>query len=197
MLASLVVAYEPCTSPNEVHGPSLIGGSCHPPAQTSGQLTVGTLDANGQQARSAGTVRYDVAIGNASTPADEADVKVAVSMTDVRLQSDLSDYTGELQATTSARITDKANGDGAPEPATVQDMPLPVTVPCAETVSGAVGSTCSVSTSFDAVAPGSVPEGQRSIWQLGQVEVFDGGPDGLASTGADNTLFADQGIFVG
>ena len=35
----------------------------------------------------------------------------------------------------------------------------------------------------------------RSIWQLGQVQVFDGGADGQAST-TPNTLFATQGVFV-
>ena len=46
-----------------------------------------------------------------------------------------------------------------------------------------------MSTTFDAVMPGAVPEGKRSIWQLGQIEVYDGGSDGLAAT-AGNTLFA-------
>jgi hypothetical protein len=139
-------------------------------------------------------VRYDVKVGSPSIPGDDADVKVAVSMTDVR-KSDLSDYAGEVQATTSVRITDRLNGDGAPEPATVQDMPLPATVPCSGTADNTIGSTCSIATSFDAITPGSVPEGQRSIWQLGQIEVFDGGPDGLVST-AGNTLFANQGVFA-
>ena len=43
--------------------------------------------------------------------------------------------------------------------------------------------------------PGSAPEGRKAIWELGQVQVFDGGPDGLAAT-APNTLFATQGLFV-
>ena len=43
--------------------------------------------------------------------------------------------------------------------------------------------------------PGSVNESRRSIWELDQVKVFDGGPDGVVST-ADNTLFAVQGVFV-
>jgi predicted acyl esterase len=194
ILASLAIAYQQCSAPNRDHGPSLAAGSCNPPAQTSGQLTVGTLDANGQAAKSSGSVRYDVKPGNSGTPADDAEVRVAVSMTDVR-QSDLTDYTGELQATTSARITDRLNGDGAPEPATVQDVPLPVTVPCAGTGDNTIGSQCSLTTQLDALTPGLVPEGERSIWQLGQIEVFDGGPDGLAST-AGNTLFARQGVFV-
>ena len=39
-------------------------------------------------------------------------------------------------------------------------------------------------------------EGKRAIWQLGQVQVFDGGPDGTAATPSGNTLFAVQGVFV-
>ncbi len=38
-------------------------------------------------------------------------------------------------------------------------------------------------------------EGKRAIWELGQIEVSDGGSDGLAST-EDNTVFARQGVFV-
>ena len=40
--------------------------------------------------------------------------------------------------------------------------------------------------------PGAVPEGKRSIWRLGTIEVNDGGSDGLAST-AGNTLFRSRG----
>jgi hypothetical protein len=58
-----------------------------------------------------------------------------------------------------------------------------------------VGSRCSVTTTADAITSATVRENRRSIWELGQVRVFDGGPDGLAST-QDNTLFAVQGVFV-
>jgi len=34
------------------------------------------------------------------------------------------------------------------------------------------------------------------IAQIDQLQVFDGGPDGLAVTTAGNTLFAVQGIFA-
>jgi hypothetical protein len=64
------------------------------------------------------------------------------------------------------------------------------------TADSTVGSTCSVSTSANAVAPGSVVAGARAIWELGQVQVYDGGSDNLASTTADNTLFMDQGVSV-
>ena len=43
--------------------------------------------------------------------------------------------------------------------------------------------------------PGTVLEGRRSVWELGKIQVFDGGSDGVVST-APNTLFADQGVFV-
>jgi hypothetical protein len=188
--ASLVIAYQQCNSPDLQHGAPLAVPSCSSPQQTSSELTVGTLDSNGFAADSIGSVRYDVNPGDESTPPDEADVNVAVSMTNVRLKSSLSTfYDGEVQATTTVRITDKANGDGAPEPATAQDLSLPVTVPC-------TAGNCSVVTSLDAIQAGTVPEGARSNWELGQIELFDGGPDHVASTTGDNTLFANQGVFA-
>jgi hypothetical protein len=36
----------------------------------------------------------------------------------------------------------------------------------------------------------------RAIWQLGEVQVQDGGEDGEGATTTDNTLFLKQGIFV-
>ena len=42
---------------------------------------------------------------------------------------------------------------------------------------------------------GAIKETMRTIWQLGQVRVNDGGPDGVVST-TPNTLFAVQGLFV-
>ena len=51
-------------------------------------------------------------------------------------------------------------------------------------------------TTADTLAPGSLVEGKRAIWQSDQVRVYDGGPDGQASTAADNTLFMVQGVFA-
>ena len=85
----------------------------------------------------------------------------------------LPDYTGELEATTTVRVTDRVGGP-ASEAATVTDVVFPVTVPCTATAT-APGATCAVTTSFDAVVPGTVPEGKRTIWQLEQVRVDDGG----------------------
>jgi hypothetical protein len=193
----LTVAYKECTSPNHGHGGPLTVGSCAPPIQASDFLTVGTLDANGVPAKAIGSVQAFVKLGNPATPADEADVKLLVNVTDVRNKSDLTDYAGELRATSTRRITDKNNmpSPGGPGAATTQDFPFAFTVPCAPTADTSIGSLCSIQTTADTVVPGQVKEEVRSNWQLGQVRVDDGGADGDADTAA-NTPFMDAGIFV-
>jgi hypothetical protein len=192
----LVPAYDQCTNPNRQHGAPLSFGSCGPPHQSSSQLTVGTPDANGQGSGSVGSVLYNVIPGDPSTPANEADVRVDASVTDVRRQGTLADYTGELRVEQLVQITDRFNGPAQNEPGTVQATPYAFTVPCAATASPTVGGTCSLSSTFNAILPGSVVESGRSIWELADVRVFDGGPDGLAATTGDNTLFERQGVFV-
>jgi hypothetical protein len=196
LYASLTPAYQPCASPNRQHGPPLAFGSCNPPQPTSSQLTVGTPDSNAQRANSIGFIRYDVVVGDPSTPANDADVRVTASITDVRRQGSLADYTGELGAEQLVQITDRLNGTSQNEPATTQTSPFRFAVPCAATGDTSIGASCSLSSTFNAVVPGSVVESKRAIWQLGKVEVFDGGADGQAATTNDNTLFERQGIFV-
>jgi glucose/arabinose dehydrogenase len=196
MYASLVVANNACGSPNRQHGPPLAFVSCAPPAQASPHLTVGTPDAGGGAANFVGSVRLAAQVGNPGTPADEADIPIGVSTTDVRVRPGLGDYAGELQLRLPLRLTDKANGGPAGfEQGTLGDLNFQAAVPCATTPDTAIGSTCSVTTTADAVTPGIVAEGKRAVWQLGQVQVLDGGPDGVAST-ANNSLFLTQGIFV-
>jgi hypothetical protein len=116
----------------------------------------------------------------------------------VRKKSDLFDYSGELRLDQALRITDKNNtpNPGGPGPGTVSDTSFPTMVPCAATSDTTVGSTCSVMTSVNTLVPNAVVAGERAIWQLGQVRVYDGGPDGVASTATGNTLFMDEGVFV-
>jgi hypothetical protein len=190
----LVPAYAGCTAPNRVHGPPLSHPSCSPAGQLSGHLTMGSPDANQRAANSVGSVNLRVVMGSAGAP-DEADVVFTVSITDVRVRSDLSDYTGELELASVLRITDKLNGAAPVDSGTTSDLPFPVTVPCVATGNTAIGSTCSVNTTADAVLPGAVQELKRTIWQLAAVKVNDGGPDGLAAT-PGNTPFATQGVFV-
>jgi hypothetical protein len=193
----LVVAYKGCTAPNRTHQGPLSVGSCYPPSQISKYLTVGTLDANGKTANATGWIRYQVVAGNPSTSADEADVKLSASSTDVRRTSDLSDYTGELSAWVNLRLTDRNNGD-APwrNAATVTDLGYKFAVPCTATTDTTRGATCSVNTTADSLVPGTVVENRRAIWQLGKIQLLDGGADGLARTAADNAVFEIQGVFV-
>jgi hypothetical protein len=202
---ALVPAYAACSSANRAHGPPLASGSCNPPAQASPNLTVGTPDANGAQSNSIGYVRLDARPGAAGAP-DDADADIAVSLTDVRCAAPISpcgssnaaagpDYTGQLRLDLALRLTDRQSGVSETEPATVSDVSYPVTVPCLTTASDSEGASCSITTSVEALTPGAITEGRRAIWQLGQIRVTDGGPDGLAST-AGNDLFAVQGVFV-
>jgi hypothetical protein len=123
------------------------------------------------------------------------DVRIDVSLTDVRRKSDLADYTGELQADQSLRLTDGLSGPGQDEPGTLSDTDFAFTVPCVATTSGNEGAICSLSTTANSITPGIVASGNRSVWQLGPIAVLDGGADGLAST-QPNSIFMDQGLFV-
>jgi hypothetical protein len=125
---------------------------------------------------------------------DQADVEIAMSFSDVRNAGDLTEYTGDLQAVLGLRITDRDNGISLEDPATVIDTPFALRVPCS-TTPGPEGGTCNLATTADAVMSDVAKEGQRAVWELGQIKVYDGGPDGDVDT-ADNTLFAVQGTFA-
>jgi hypothetical protein len=205
----LLPAFNPCTAPNTYHGPPLAYPACNPPVATSQSLTVGTPDNNSAQANSIGSVRLSVVPG-AVGPPDDSDVLIAASITDVRCKPgtaacgssnsfDGPDYTGEVQVRLTARITDRWNAiasGGGSDPATMVDIPFPVVVPCTPSASTSIGSTCAFTTTFNTVAPGSVKDARRAIWELGQIQVIDGGPDGVTAGPEPNTLFAVEGVFV-
>jgi hypothetical protein len=83
-----------------------------------------------------------------------------------------------------------------PVSATVSDFALEFNVPCTATPDDLFGSDCAVSTSFDALFPGAVREGDRGVWEIQRAYVYDGGADGVGKTNADNTMFLRQGVFV-
>jgi dipeptidyl aminopeptidase/acylaminoacyl peptidase len=198
MYLSFVPVYNTCTAPNSQHGAPLSSPSCAPPVQSSGELTLGTADANGKATNSTGFAVLTVQPDNTATPAvDEADVQLRFNVTDVRRRSDLADYTGELQVRPTIRITDKANtpSPGGPGAGTTVDLPFPFTAACTPTAAANVGSTCETTTTAEAALPGAIAGGKRAIWQVESFEVYDGGPDGTAST-APNTAFLRQGLFV-
>lgn len=208
--ASVVPAYDACGAPNRTHGPPLAFPSCNPPGQTSSSLTVGTPDANGAAANSVGFLRL-TAIVDTPGPPEGSDIIFTAEITDVRCEpgttacgnanaADGADYTGELQSDATVRLTDHFNAvtpGGGPDPATVVDIPFPVNVPCANTAATSIGGLCSIDTTFEAVRPGSITrmEGKRSVVELAQFQVSDGGADGVVAT-TPNTLFAVQGIFI-
>jgi hypothetical protein len=194
---SLVLAYEPCTTPNREHGPPLAFQSCSPPAKSSQYLTVGTADSNGQPVKFKSHVVLSTIVGNPATPADDADVALQAEIVDVRRSSDLQDYAGELLLNVPWQIVDRdtdALGGGSTH-GTTREVRITYPIVCTPTADTTVGSTCSLNTTIDAGGGSFVKEGRRTIWQLGQVQVFDGGPDGDVQTD-DNTLFAVQGVFV-
>jgi len=205
---SLVPAFNQCATPNRTHGPPLAFPSCNPPVQTSQSVTVGTPDANGAAANSEGFVKLEVIVGVPGPPED-SDVAITANITDVRCKAgtatcgsanaaDGADYTGQLQGTATIRITDHFNGiaaGGGTDPGTVVDIPYPIAAACVATASTAIGGTCSANTSANAAVPGAVKDGKRALVEVGQIQIFDGGPDGQNGT-QPNTLFAVQGIFI-
>jgi hypothetical protein len=92
-------------------------------------------------------------------------------------------------------VTDRLNGPAEDVPGTTSDAPLRFTIDCNSTP-GPGGGSCNAATSADGAMLGVVREGKRSVWGLGQIQLFDGGSDELASTTGDNTLFAVQGFFT-
>ena len=201
--ASLVPAYNACTTANRSHGPPLAHPSCNPPVRSSGPLTVGSPDANGFAANSVAFVRYSVLAGDPSTQADEADVSISVGITDVRNHPSGSDYSGRLLVTSQLKITDNANSAEMPEPGTTQEQPFQFPVQCNPTADTTRGGECNVTTTYDAIIPGAVTEVLRAIWALGQIQVKDAGPNGTGYAACpptcgdgDETVFMRQGIFA-
>jgi hypothetical protein len=193
--ASLVPAFNTCSSPNSRHGAPLDSRSCRPPVQSSSVLTIGAPDVNNLAANFTGTVRLTAVVGNGATEADEADVRILVTLTDVRNRPSLTDYVGRVTMRSNVQITDNSNSAEPPEPGTMQRINYSAPVDCVSTLSTSIGSTCTASTTADALVPGTVIEGRRAIWEFGQIEVKDAGPNGIAGDGDDAT-FLREGIFV-
>jgi hypothetical protein len=197
MLVYLVPAYEACTSPNSTHVAPLDQGSCSPPVRVSDLLTTSTVG------QGKGYVRLDSVPGNPSTPADEADVALDAQISDVRSASDQSDYTGTIILSLSTRTTDRWSGFGGVA-ATTSDSRFEVPLSCVATEVTPKGSDCGVNSSFDALLPGAVREGKRTILATKSVSLLDAGPDGaIASSGCpptcgtgDEDLYMQQGTFA-
>jgi hypothetical protein len=204
---SLVPAYGECLSPDSTHGSPFDYGSCNPPTQDSGVLTIGTPDANGHAATSSSIVKFRV-IASPTT-----DVEVVIAINDVLCRATnaacpgppLSDFAGQLLIKATVRLTDKRNGSPQVEGGTVQDFDLQVPIQCvATTSSSTTGGACQGTVTLNSVYPGAVLAGERALWQLDGVHVLDPGPNGTGFGAGcpttcgdgDETDFMRQGIFV-
>jgi Subtilase family/FG-GAP-like repeat len=197
MRVPLVPQFRECTSPTSSHIAPLDFPSCSSPSLQSSLLSIST------QGRGQGFARFDVMVGNSSTTADEADVGISLTDSDVRTAAQ-SDYTGKVLLTIPLRITDGSNGPTANEPGTVEDTRFSVPVQCVATAPSSVGSNCNASTTADTLVPGYVREGARTVISAFSVAVLDAGPDGQVSppgcpptcgTG-DEQPFQGQGVFA-
>jgi hypothetical protein len=211
IVASFVPAFNECVGTgNRTHGPPLVFPSCNPPVQSSNNVTVGTFDANGANSNMKGSIRISVKVG-VPGGVEDSDVKLISSITDVRCKAgnaacgsanaaDGADYTGQLQGNALIRITDHWNAvapGGGPDAATVQDIPFPVNTGCVATASNTIGGTCAITTTANTVVPGTpVKDGKRANVEIQQIQITDGGPDGVMGTPTGNDLAFVQGIFI-
>jgi hypothetical protein len=169
------------------HGPPLAFDSCNPPAYATG--TRARIGPTGSASASLTAVP-----GNLGTPADEADVAIAMNASDVRAISGGGDYVPvaagpDVTLVQKWRLTDRQNG-----PATMVDFEFPVPVNCVATA-GPEGSNCDVATSADAVMAGAIVEGKDMLIANFRVRVNDAGVNAVRGD-ADDRLFLMQGIYI-
>jgi WD40-like Beta Propeller Repeat len=196
----LTIAFKPCTSPNATHDAPLSFGSCTPPVPSSQNLTVGEPAVNGKAANFVGSI---------TVKALASDASLNVSLTDVRCArylgygsystfgscanqevGPLRDYTANLGLEYDIQITDRSNS-GAAGTLPTQTITFPPhvfpngSIPCTATADTSIGSTCSLSTTFNARVPGLIVAGKRASWEFKGARVTD-------ETG---TTFAVPGTF--
>ncbi len=197
LVVYFVPAYEQCTSPNSQHVTPLAQGSCEPPVQVSDLLTTSKIG------QGKGSVRLDAVAGSPLTSTDEADVKLDVEISDVRRASDQSDYLGSVILSSTIRTTDRSAGFGGVS-GTSSDARFDVSLSCVPTAVTPRGSDCALTTSLDALVPGMIPEGKRTILATHSFAVLDAGLDGSVSapgcppscgTGDEET-YLEQGTFT-
>jgi dipeptidyl aminopeptidase/acylaminoacyl peptidase len=187
----LVPAFNACTSGNRAHGPPLAGPSCNPPVMTSPYVTT--------KAAWVGSIQLTLVSGNPGTAHDDARVKFVTRITDLYHKSTLRGYNREVRMELRVRITDRNNTPhpGGPGAATASDRTLGWTLPCFRPEGQPMApGQCAIAVWDDALAPGLIPEGKRTLWEIDQIRVFDGGADQDADTLADNRLLGVQGLFI-
>jgi hypothetical protein len=200
---ALVPTFNACVVPTRKHLGGITSNSCNPVVQTSSVLTMGTPDVNGFVANFNGSLRYDAIVGVPTTDADEADVRITVNLTDIRNKPANTDYVGRVLLSHTLQIVDTHNSVENPEPGTTVTIPYSYPVDCIGTLDTAIGSSCTLNTTADAVIPNTVSENKRTIWEIGQVTVKDAGPNGTGYAACpptcgdgDEAVFLRQGVFL-
>jgi hypothetical protein len=206
---SLVPAFPECTAPNHEHGPPLEFPSCYPAVEPNASVIFGYPEGTGTPANLVGRIKL-VSDPGTPGPPDDSDLLMQGSVSDVRCRADVetcvnyvgstsfnADYTGFLRATFTARITDRFNGPdagGGTDPATSTDLALSFTMTCDATPSTTTGSDCGANTSINSIVPGWITDGKRTVFEVGQFGVLDGGTDGSPSTPPNATVLR-QGVY--
>jgi glucose/arabinose dehydrogenase len=198
----LVPHYLECTpaSAQGSHVLPLDARSCSPPQPSSSLLSTSTTG------RQTGSARFEVRAGLPSTPADEADVVVSASATDVTAQGG-GDYAGSAILRAVLRMTDGANDPGGSITATVADAELSIPVSCAATSDPDTGGACSLTTTTDTILPDDfAKEGKRAVISVLSLALLDAGADGSIAPAAgacpptcgsgDERIYLDQGLFA-
>lgn len=178
---------------NSTHGPPLNFLSCNPPGYVPGTAArIGPLGS--------GSGSFTAVTGDPATPADEADISLALNLTDVQNRATGADYAPnaagpDVSLVAKLRLSDTFNGHVRRWAATAEDFQFLVPANCTVTASSATGSTCAASTTADAVTPGAVLEQRAAVFQVFRVRVDDSGSNGIRGD-ADDRSFAQQGIYI-
>ena len=130
-------------------------------------------------------------------------LRIQGSITDVLNKTGGTEYTGQVDPDDHDPHRRQGNGDTAVLSGTVQDSDLGIPVQCVSTPDPAVGGSCSVNTTVDALAPNFAREGKRTIIATKSITVKDAGPNGTIGSGCplscgngDETLYLRQGVFA-
>ena len=188
------------------HVGPLSGASCSGPTLQSSLLTTGTAG-KGQ-----GVGRLETVAGDPGTPADDADLRVVASATDVRKASDGLDYTGKMILRTKMRITDRANGVLGGESATTENFNFSFPLDCVATpqpnpqLPNNFGGSCTVTTTTDTLLANFANEGKRAVLSAVSMVLLDARADGTITSGSgtcplscgtgDEAVFLRQGVFT-
>jgi hypothetical protein len=177
---------------SSTHGPPLAFSSCNPPGYLPN--TMARLGPN-----SSSSVEVTGIAGDPATSADEADLSFNVSANDVRARPGGGDYdpSANPDATLSLilRWSDTYNTPTLRAPATGSDLTYSVPVSCAASADPVLGSNCSTNTTADALAPGTILEGRRTVITLSRWWLYDSGLNANRGDG-DDRMFAQSGIYI-